>query len=162
MNKIQSENIKVTGKCRIIKSDSATGKTISVTPFYGNLVMNGTDTGLNLLADRLNGTNTYSLNITHCDIGTGTTAPAISDTTLQTAVARTTKATGSVTGASITLRFFFADGDLANGSYYETGLFIDGTATVSTGKIFDRLLFGSVYTKGTGEDTTLEFIINFN
>jgi len=160
--KLQEKQTSVKGKCRIIKTNSKTGDVILTTPFYDNLVMRGTDTGIDLILDRLNGTNTYTLNINYCDIGTDNTAPTIADTTLGSASARTAKATGSISGNELVLRFFFADGDLPDDDYYETGLFIDGTASVDTGQIFDRLLFGSVYTKATGEDTTLEFIIEIN
>lgn len=147
------------GRFRVIKTNSLTGDVISESPFYDNLVVDGTDTGFNLVLDRLNADNTYSLNITYLDIGTNSTTPALSDT-LTGAVARTAKQTGTVSGSSLTLRFFFASADLANGTYYDIKLAIDGTSTVNTGKCFSRALFGSAYTKGTNEDTTIEYVIS--
>jgi hypothetical protein len=149
----------IKGKFRAITTDSITGKIKRTTPFYNNIVVDGTDTGFNLILDRLNGTNTYSLNITHLDIGTNATTPALSDT-LTGAVARTAKATGVISGSSLTLNFFFASGDLANGTYYDIKLAVDGTSTVDTGRCFTRALFGTAYTKGTNEDTTIEYVLS--
>ena len=150
------EKIKnITGEFKIITSKN--GAVIRETPFYKNMIMNGTDTGFNLIFDRLYGTNTYSLNITHLDIGTGDTAPTLSDTLLGNAITRAGIATKSLVGNTITYRFFFADADLTDGDYKEVGLFIDGTSSVDTGQIFSHALFGSTYTKASGEDTTIEY-----
>lgn len=150
----------IKGKFRVIKTDSKTGKVLYKSPYYNNIVVDGTDTGFNLILDRLNGTNTYSLNISHLDIGDSNTTPTASDTTLGNALARTSKTSGSIAGSSLTLRFFFADVDLANDTYEEVGLFIDGTSSVDTGQMFSHALFGSSYTKSTGEDTTIEYILS--
>lgn len=146
------------GKFRVIKTCSLTDKVLYQSPFYKNIIVNGTDTGRNIVLDRLNGTNTYSLNITHLDIGTSGTTPVVSGTTLGTAVARSAKVTGVVSGSTLTLRFFFATGDLANGTYREVGTFVDGNSTVSTGQMFNHALFGSAYVKGTNENTTIEVV----
>ena len=153
------DGLSLKGTYRIIKSNSITGEVISISPYYNNLIVDGTDTGINLILDRLNSDNTYSLNITHLDIGTNSTAPALSDV-LASATARAAKATGVVSGSSLTLNFFFASADLANGTYYDIKLAIDGTASVNTGKCFSRALLGSAYTKGTNEDTTIEYVIS--
>jgi hypothetical protein len=146
----------IRGRGRIITTCAKTGKVLRTTPWYNNLIMLGTNTGKDLILDRLAGDNTYTLNITHADIGTGTNVPAVSDTQLQTAVARTTVATVSISGNVITFQFFWADANLANNTYREVGTFVDGTASVNSGRIFNRLLFGTAYTKATGEDTTIE------
>jgi len=156
-NKNMKDAFNLKGKVKIIKTDSQTGELICETPYYKNLIVNGTDTGFNLILDRLYGTNTYSLNITHLDTGTGITTPAISDTTLASPVVRTSVATKVLDGDSITYRFFFADANLPNDDYGEVGLFIDGSTGVSTGQMFSHALFGIPYTKGTGEDSTFEY-----
>jgi len=157
-----NENIKPQGKIRIITTKAGTGEVLRVSDWYSNLVMLGTNTGRTLVLQRLASINTYSLNLTHADMGTGTNSPATSDTTLQTPIARAAVAIGSVSGAVATLQFFFSDAVLTNGTYNEFGSFVDGTASVSTGKIFNRALFGVAYTKGTGEDTTIELQITLN
>lgn len=147
------------GQYRIITTDSKTGRILRTTPFYNNIVVNGSNTGFNLILKRLFGTNTYTLNITHLDIGTDNTTPTFADTTLGSASERAGIATKTLVGDEITFRFFFADVDLPNDDYYEVGLFIDGTSSVDTGQMFSHALFGSVYTKSTGEDTTIEYKI---
>lgn len=158
--KIQEKNF-MEGLVTVIKTDSKTGEILSVMK-QKNRIMLGTNTGKTLILQRLIGTNTYTLNITHGDIGTGTNAPADSDTQLQTAVARIAKATATISANVATIQFFFADVDLANGTYTEFGSFVDGTGSVNTGKIFNRALFGTAYTKASGEDTTIQLDITLN
>jgi hypothetical protein len=147
------------GAFRVITTDSITGEVIATTPYYHNLVMDGTDTGFNLILKRLIADNTYSLNITHLDIGDDNTAPALSDTTLGNAIARAEKSTATISGSSATFRFFFADAELPDDTYEEVGMFIDGTSSVDTGQLFNRALFGSPYTKGTNQNSTFEWVI---
>jgi hypothetical protein len=148
----------IKGKFKAIKTDDY-GRIIEETPFYENIVVDGADTGFNLVLDRLNSDNTYSLNITHLDIGTSITTPTVADV-LTGAVARASKVTGSVSGSSLTLRFYFASADLANGNYYDVKLAVDGTSTINTGKCFSRALFGSVLTKASSENITIEYVLS--
>lgn len=150
------------GKYRIIKTDSKTGAIISKTPYYKNIIVDGTNTGFNLFLKRLYGTNTYSLNITHIGIGSGTTTPTLADTTLETEVARSVIATKSLSATEVTFRFFFPDIDLPDGNYNEVGLFIDGTATLDSGQMFTHSLLDSTYSKADGEDTTIEYVVSKN
>lgn len=135
---------------------AGTKEVLRISEWTSNLIMLGTNTGKTLILQRLIGTNTYSLNLTHADMGTSSTAPSTSDTALIAVVARAAVSSGAISGNVATLQFFFADGALANGTYYEFGSFVDGTGTVSTGKIFNRALFGVPYVKAAGEDTTIE------
>lgn len=145
----------------IIKTDSKTGEVISVTK-QKNRIMLGTNTGKSLILNRLGGDNSYTMNILYGEIGSGTNTPADGDTALQTPVARVALVDSVVASNVITLRFFFADGVLANGSYNEFGSWVDGNATIGTGKIFNRALFGSTYVKASGEDTTVQLEITIN
>ena len=124
--------------------------------------MLGTNTGKDLILDRLVGTNTFSLNITHAELGTGSTTPADGDTALIAPVTREAKTTASVASNVATFQFFFPSADLPNGTYNEFGTFIDGSASLSTGQIFNRALFGSPYTKATNEDTTVQLDITIS
>lgn len=153
---MQNENIQPKGRIRVITTKAGTKEVLRVSEWVSNLIMLGTNTGKTLILQRLIGTNTYSLNLTHADMGTDATAPSSSDTTLVAAVARAAVSSGAISGNVATLRFFFADGGLANGTYTEFASFVDGTGTVSTGKIFNRALFGVPYVKASGEDTTIE------
>lgn len=154
-----SEGSSITGKFKIITHKAGTKIVLRETEWSHNLVMNGTSTGKQLILQRLNGTNTYSLNITYADIGTGSTAVAITDTQLTTPTVRAAKSTGSLASNVLTLQFFFSDAVLANGTYYEFGTFVDGTSTISTGQIFNHALFATPYTKASGEDTTIQLDI---
>jgi hypothetical protein len=145
------------GRYQIIKTCSLTGKVLYDSGWQDNLIMLGTNTGRDLILDKLNGDNTYTSNITYLDIGTSSTAPAVSDTNLVAGVARTDKASGVVSGNMVTFGFFFASANLANGTYREVATFVDGTSSLGTGQIFSRALFASNYVKGTNEDTTINW-----
>lgn len=156
------ENLGIVGKVRITTYKAGTKEVLRQTEWYRNLVVSTAGYGRNLIAQRLGGTNTYSLNVTHGEMGTGTTPTANSDTALETPVARGALTSAAVVNNAVTLQFFFADGALANGTYYEFGSFIDGTGTIGTGRMFNHVLFGTPYNKGSGEDTTVEVDITIN
>lgn len=146
-------NFNFKGKYRIITTDSKTGKVIKTSPWIENLIMLGTNTGVNLLLGRLANVLTYDVIITSAEIGTGTTTPANSDTALVTPVLTgITVATSVVSSGSILLTFFIPSGSLANGTYKEF-LLRCGT------QAFARSLITPNYTKGTNQDTTIEYTI---
>ncbi len=127
-----------------------------------NLIMTGTNTGRDLLVQRLIGVTTYTATINYGAIGTGSTAPAAGNTQLVAETARTTVALAQDSGNNqAAIQFFFADSALANGTYREFGTFVDGTASANSGKIFNRALFSTAYVKATGTDTTVEVDILF-
>lgn len=144
------------GRVRIIQKKAGTDEVVDVSDWMDNLVMRGVDTGIDVILDRLGGVLTYSLDLTYADIGTGNTAPAITDTVLQTPTLRALRAFSSVSGASVTLQYFFTDTLLANATYREFATYMDGSSTISTGKIFNRILFPTPYVKTSGIDTTVE------
>jgi hypothetical protein len=156
------DTIKISGRVRIITYKAGTKKILRKTRWFRNLIVSGTDTGRNLIAQRLGGVNTYTLNITHADIGTGTNPPQNSDTQLQTPTVRVAKTSQIISNNIVTLQFFFPDAALPNGTYTEFGTFIDGTETLSSGQLFNRVLFGTAYVKASGEDTTIEVEITIN
>ncbi len=158
----QTEKIQPKGKFRIITTKAGTDSILRLSEWYSNLIMLGSNTGKTLILQRLASVNTYSLNLTHADMGTGNNPPNASDVSLQTPQARAAVGSGSVSGAIATMQFFFADNVLPNGTYTEFGSFVDGSSGTSTGKIFNRALFGVPYTKGSGEDTTIELQISIN
>ncbi len=146
------------GKVRITKYRAGTNEVVSQSDWMDNLIVNNDGRGKNLIAQRLVGVNTYSLNVTHGELGTSIGTPTAADTALGTPAARTTKALGSI-GSTLNeaqLQFFWTDSQLANGTYYEFGTFVDGLSGTSTGQMFNHILFSTPYTKATGEDTTVE------
>ena len=126
-----------------------------------NLVVDSPGYGLDLIIQRLIGTLTYSLTVTHGEIGTGTTTPAATDTALETPTNRTPTAFSEDYGANTAvLQFYFPDLVLANTTYTEFGTFVDGSDTIGTGQMFNHALFTSPYIKVAGQDTTVE--VDFN
>lgn len=119
--------------------------------------------GTDLIIQRLNGflvPATYDLAINYLAIGTGQTTPANSDTQLTAETARAVVVySQDVAFDELQLQAFFPDANLANGTYYEAGGFIGGSATPNSGQMFDHSLFASPYTKTSGMDTTVEIDI---
>lgn len=133
-----------------------------------NLVVSSSNRGRNLIAQHLGDyadggvRDNYPLAITYAELGSGTTPPANSDTELDTAVDRTATSLAQVVDNVVTLNFFWADGDLANGTYNEFGTFTGGTGTLGSGQLFNHALLSPGYVKASGEDTSfeVEFTIN--
>jgi len=148
----------IAGYIRITKYKAGTNEIVAQTPWMKNLVVNSSNYGRNLIVQRLVGTNTYTLNITHAEIGTSTGSPAASDVALASPIVRVVKTLGQV-GAGLNqaqLQFFFSDANLPDGTYNEFGTYIDGAAGTATGQLFNHILFSSAYVKTAGEDTTVE------
>ena len=121
-----------------------------------NLIMQSPGYGSDLIIQRFIGNNTYSLNILYCEIGTGNTAPAISDTALTTPVTRAIVSfQQDYATTDAILQFFFPDVTLPNQTYYEVGSFVDGSATLGSGQLFNHALLGTPYVKIAGQDTTI-------
>jgi len=142
----------IKGKVRWIATDNE-GNEIRKSDWNDNVVTTITKTDI---LDRFNADTTYDLIIDSLDIGTSNTTPTANDTDLNAGVARASKTTGVRSGNTLTLKFYFTDGDLANDAYWEVGTFSDGTGTLGNGRLRNHALFGSVYNKGTGENTTVE------
>ncbi len=138
------------------------GQVIKESPVMENLVVLNDNRGANLILKRLGGTNTYSLNITHADLGTGDAAPNVNDEQLVSAESRAVALKTAEDLDSVTFRFFYPDGTLPNDTYKEFGTFIDGGSTVNTGRLWNRLVFDIDYEKETGEDTTVILTLEVN
>ena len=75
-----------------------------------NLIMQAANLGMDLIVQRLCSSNTYSLNIAHAEIGTGTLVATLTDSALQLPTARTITATAIDSGNNqAQLQFFFPD-----------------------------------------------------
>jgi hypothetical protein len=156
------EKVGITGKVRIITSSSYDGEILRATEFSPNIVVVNPDLGKNLIAQRLAGINTYSLNLSYGEIGSGSTVPTAGDTSLQTPVARAPLALGNHNLTTTTVQYFFPNANLANGTYKEFGTFVDGSNVLGSGQLFNHVLFTTPYTKGAGEDTTVQVIFTIN
>ena len=127
---------------------------IRVGKWNNNLIMLGTNTGLNLFIKRLLGTKLYDPEITQAKIGTGDTAPADADTDLETTVLAgilVSKSTEESAGV-VTFEFFMSDADLTEGTYREFGIFCSS-------QLFARALILPVYSKSVGEDSQVEYTL---
>jgi len=96
--------------------------------------------GKESIADALRGTTSDSRGIiTYCALGTGSTAPALGDSVLETEIERKLVSVRSVANNIATFETFFTTAE-GNGSLREAGLFGDDASdTVDTGTLFCRL-----------------------
>lgn len=126
-----------------------------------NLIMDSPGYGLDLLIQRLTGNNTYSGNILWMEIGTGVTTPTVNDTALTTPVARAAVSYQEDYGATDAIvQAYIIDANLANQTYNEVGSFVDGIASIGSGRIFNHALLSPAYAKTAGTDTTIQVDVN--
>jgi hypothetical protein len=117
-------------------------------------------TGRSVLAGLLIGETTYTGAINYGALGSGSAAPASSDTQLGTEVKRKLYARRTHSSNQAGLDFFFSKAD-TSGTYNEFGLFIDGTSVANSGQLFNRALTGG-WTKSSSEAMTVSITINVN
>lgn len=139
-------------KCTI--RDAKTGK-VKRTKEYHNLVVTA---GKAIIAEFLGRAvpSVSQLSPNFCAVGTGTDAPAAGNTTLQTETARTVVASRSHSSNAAYLTGYFGATDVS-GTLREVGLFINGTATASSGTLFNRVSIN--VTKSLSETLTIDFTI---
>jgi hypothetical protein len=126
-----------------------------------NIIVDSANYGIDLLVQYLisgyTGTLNFPMGIAWGEIGTGNTTPALSDTALTTPTNRAAVSYAADLGFNeAQLQFFFPDSVLANTTYYECGTFFGGTSIIGSGNMFNHALFGTPYSKSSGQDTTLE------
>jgi len=148
-----NDAVKLTGQVKWEKYKN--GILVEQSPWTDNVVMANSGRGTYLLLDRLTNITTYTGVITHADIGTSSTAPTSADTDLVAGVLRAQVGYASRTSNYASFRFFYPDSLLPNGTYREFGTFTDGTATLGSGQLFNRVLFGAPLVKATGEDNAI-------
>ncbi len=129
------------------------GKPVQETDWIHNLVMEGVSNGTGIVMRQLIGDTTFPIAITSAAIGTSATAPAITDTNLVAPVlSGILVRTKSATATTLSLSFFIADVELANGTYREFGLFCGS-------RLFARSLITPVFTKASGQDAIITYEI---
>ena len=93
--------------------------------------------GREVFARRLAGDVTYTGEITFGALGNGATPSfTSSDTQLNNEVGRKAVSDSAYDSNTAYIDFFFASGDIADGTYTEWGTFIDGTITADSGQAF--------------------------
>lgn len=126
-----------------------------------NIVVQSANRGIDLLiqwmVSGLNSAVAYPIGPQWGEIGTGTTTPTLSDTALETPTLRAQLSYATDQGFNeAQLQFFFADGQLANGTYTEFGTFVSTSSTIGDGQLFNHVLFTTPYSKSSGNDSTVE------
>ena len=112
--------------------------------------------GLGLVCDALADITT---GITHCALGTSTSTPAISDTTLTTEVARKAATTRTRSGAVLTTSTFFTAAE-STFAIEEVGLFgsSDATTSADSGTMFTH--YSQTYDNTAGSyDLTFDYVL---
>jgi hypothetical protein len=160
------EGVSLTGTVRVYSHPAGTPfdrKTAKLEVEQKNILMQSPNYGLDLLIQALIGITTYPLTLSYGEIGTGNTTPTIADTALTTPTNRALASFQQDYGSTDAIvQFIFSDSQLANGTYYEFGVFAGGTATIGSGQLFNHALFSTPYSKVMGQDTTCEVDFAFS
>lgn len=155
----QTDAGKVVGKFRFTTIDSVTGEVLKVSDWHQNLIVSNLTSGgngVNILIKGLLGI-ISTVEVTSASIGTGTTAAANADTDLETAVLEDIPVTGSseVAANELLLEFYITSSELPDDDYSEFALKC-GT------RLLARAIISPAYTKGTNQDTKVEYSITIN
>lgn len=150
-----SENIKLKGELKLEFRNVKTGKIRKYV--YRNMVVTF---GKNAIAQRLTGDSNAG-EITYCATGTGTTAPALADTGLQTELTRKQISTRGYSGNVATFTTFFTISE-SNGVLREAGLFGNGvgrtaSSTPGSGQLYCRVAINR--TKSANDTLTLTWTV---
>lgn len=100
-----------------------------------------------------------TLLVNYFGLGSGTTAPANGDTTLETEVFRNAVASRTNANNIAYITGFFASTD-TSGTYREVGLFINGTGTANTGTLLSRVAVN--ITKTSVQTLTVDYTITIS
>lgn len=128
---------------------------------FSNII---TTVGKTMIANNLTAvspTNPMLMNYT--SLGTGSTAVAAGDTQLQTEVFR--KQTASYTNsANIAYATAFYTATETTGTYYEAGIFSNGTASANTGVLVSHVLLNPAagITKSSAQTLTIDYTITIS
>lgn len=146
-----NDAIKMTGNLKLVLTDE--NGNIKQEEEVKNLVVT---VGKNFIASRMKDATATAM--THMEVGTGTTAAAVGDTTLQTAVAssRVTLTSTTVTTNSVAYVATFPAGT-GTGALTEAGIF----NAASAGTLLCRTVF-SVINKGAADTLGITWTVTVN
>lgn len=149
----QTEIIVPKGKVLLTMQNVITGKVTQ--GLFDNMVVTR---GKNAIAAGLSGVTANNKGIiTYCALGTGTTAPALADTNLETELARKQISVPSVAANVATFTTFFTTSE-AVGTLREAGLFGDDASTTpGSGTLFCRVAINRV--KSSNDTLTLQWSV---
>lgn len=118
-----------------------------------------TNLGLNILAKLLTGE--ITLSSMYLALGTGTTAPNATDISLENELIRKQVSSKISQDNYARLRTMFQSTE-ANGTWTEAGIFINGTDTIGTGTLFNRITSPGGISKSSQQILTIEIRLTFN
>jgi len=149
-----NEAIKMTGAVEIVCRDALTGK-VKWIENVKNMVVT---TAKNNIAAALAGSAVANKGkITYCAMGTGTTAPALADTALESELGRKLVSVRSASANVATFQTFFTTSEVV-GTLREAGLFgDDATAIADSGVLFCRTAINR--TKSSSDTLTLTWSV---
>jgi hypothetical protein len=153
MSKTITENMKATGLVTVVVKDDLGNVTQEFS--VPNLVVT---VGKNYIASKIVATTNSPASMTHMAIGTGTTAPALTDTQLVTQTGRVTLSGSSVTNNTITYTATFPAGT-GDGAITEAGIFNGST---SPGAVMLCRTTFPVVTKGSGDTIAITWVITIS
>lgn len=122
-----------------------------------NLIVNA---GLAIVAQRLAGDDTYSLEINYGALGDGSGAIADSDTEMENEVYRKLASSSSHDGKTAYIDFFYEKADVA-GTFTRFANFIDGEAGVNTGIMWSHLPVDWTKTLNDGLFVSCRYIVYY-
>ena len=154
MESINNDIVVPTGKVHIVIRDAKTGR-IKYDDLTNNMFVTS---GKNAIAKSIMGDISDNTGIiTYCALGTGITAPALTDTTLQTEIFRKLVSVRSYSGNVATFQTFFTTSE-ANGSLKEAGLFGElASGTADSGTLFCRVAINR--TKTSADTLSLSWAV---
>lgn len=94
------------------------------------------------------------IEINFTSLGTGSTAPANGDTTLETETFRKAVASSTFSSNQLFITAFYTAPEVS-GTFAEAGVHINGTASVDTGTLFSRVAIS--ITKSVSETLTIDY-----
>lgn len=152
-------NFSLKGEYKVITTCSKTGAVKRDTGWQPNQIVGNSQRGIYILLDLLADITTYSGSLSHMGLGDVATAASAADTDLGNELVRVAFA-GAATvrsGLQATFKAFFPDVTTPNDTYTEIGAYIDGTATIGTGRLWSRIVLAAPLVKASGEDNTIVY-----
>lgn len=146
--KLAGTHFRISGRFRFTTYRAGSDLLIAQTAWMPNLVVNA---GLQEVLEDLIEQRATGIPITTFKLGTGVTAPAATDTDLETPTVTTDFiANRSRTDQAILFEFFLPDGEVPEDDYTECGMFIGTT-------MFSHATISPTYEKAANQDTKIDY-----
>lgn len=151
--KVPKSHALFAGRFRITGYRPGSDIVIAQSPWMPNLIV---DAGLQEVLEDLMGQRLSGVPITKFKLGTGSTAPAASDTNLETPIVETDFiANRTRTGLTVLFELFLPDAEVPENDYTECGLFIGDT-------MFSHALISPTYSKAANQDTKIDYEVSLS